>query len=174
MKEIPGYKGLYAVTEDGRVWSYPKTWKCGRGRVDRHEGKFLVLYESKLGYTKVGLTDNRHPFVHRLVALAYIPNPMNLPKVNHKDANKKNNHYTNLEWCTQKENVQHAWRLGIAAKPPHGLGAKNTMAILNESEVIEIRALYDFGFSAKEIREAYPIGLGGFYDIVRRKNWTHI
>ena len=52
--------------------------------------------------------------IHRLVAEEYIPNPNNYPIVNHLDGDKQNNHYTNLEWCTQKDNIIHSWKNGFS------------------------------------------------------------
>lgn len=49
--------------------------------------------------------------IHRIVATAFIPNPNNLPQVNHKDENKKNNHLENLEWCTPKYNMEYGTRM---------------------------------------------------------------
>ena len=94
MKDIKNYEGLYAVTEDGRVWSYKKN-------------KFLSP-SSANGYLQVVLSKKgKHKTyrIHRLVAEAYLENPNNLPEVNHKDENKGNNTVENLEWCTRDYNV---------------------------------------------------------------------
>ena len=97
MKDIAGYEGLYAVTSCGKVWSY------------RNE-KFLTPFTDKDGYLHVNLhkDDKMKKYkVHRLVAAAYIPNPDNLPQVNHKDENKANNCLQNLEWCDCKYNINY-------------------------------------------------------------------
>lgn len=94
MVDIEGYEGLYAITEDGNVWSYRRN-------------KFLIAKMSNCGYMRVVLSKNNvttNYSVHRLVAKAYIPNPNNYPCVNHKDENKLNNCVENLEWCTHKYN----------------------------------------------------------------------
>jgi hypothetical protein len=83
MREIPNYEGLYAVTSCGKVWSY-------------RSKRFLTPRKSKKGYLTVLLCNkgNMREFkIHRLVADAYIPNPDNLPQVNHKDENKQKKLY---------------------------------------------------------------------------------
>lgn len=96
MKDIRNYEGLYAITEDGKVWSYKRN-------------KWLkpTLYNN--GYLYVTFGDKRHA-MHRLVAEAYIPNPDNLPEVNHKDECKTNNCIKNLEWCTHEYNSNYGNR----------------------------------------------------------------
>lgn len=94
MKPIKGYEGLYAITEDGQVWSYISN-KFLNKRVQKRDGYELVnLYKD--GKQKTFQ-------VHRLVAEAFIPNPENKPTVDHKDRNKLNNCVENLKWATTKE-----------------------------------------------------------------------
>lgn len=73
-------------------------------------GKLLNQHKDKAGYLRVTLCEKgkQHRIaVHRLVAMKYIPNPQNLPQVNHKDGNKQNNSVENLEWCDARGNQQH-------------------------------------------------------------------
>lgn len=117
MKDIKGYEGLYRVTEDGRVWSYPKSCSSKSGMWmkltistnQNNRGKSYSRYTVGLYKNKI-----RAVFlVHRLVAQAYIPNPENKPQVNHKDTNPLNNNINNLEWSTGFENMQHAQDSGM-------------------------------------------------------------
>ena len=95
MKDIKGYEGLYAATSCGKVYSY-KSKKFLKPGSDGKGYLYVILYKD--GKAK-------HYFVHRLVAETYLPNPNNLPQVNHKDENKANNALPNLEWCTAAYNI---------------------------------------------------------------------
>lgn len=72
-------------------------------------GRILRQSDSERGYKVISYCGKQYK-VHRLVALKYIPNPENKPQVNHIDGNKQNNNVSNLEWCTNKENMEHAYR----------------------------------------------------------------
>ena len=98
-KDIKGYEGLYQISNTGRVWSVQRQ-------------KYLMAYIAN-GYYKVDLYakngKRKKEYVHRLVALAFIDNPNNLPQVNHIDGNKINDNVENLEWVTVKENMYHSY-----------------------------------------------------------------
>ena len=98
-KPVVGYEGLYEVSNWGRVKSLNYN----------HTGKGKILKQNQImnGYKSVMLCKDgkrKNYLVHRLVAEAFIPNPDNLPQVNHKDENKTNNNVDNLEWCDAKYN----------------------------------------------------------------------
>lgn len=99
-KDIKGYEGLYQVSNLGNVKSlnYNKTGK----------EKTLIPHITGSGYLSISLGRKYRQYIHRLVAEAFIPNPNNLETVNHKDENKQNNSVQNLEWMTNKENVQYS------------------------------------------------------------------
>ena len=107
MKDVVGYEGLYAVTSCGKVWSYKNK-------------KFLKPLTDINGYLYVNLFKDgkmKHYKVHRLVAEAYLPNPNNLPQINHRDENKANNCLQNLEWCDAKYNSNYGTRNDKIKKP---------------------------------------------------------
>lgn len=99
-EKVKNFEGKYDVSDTGQV----------RSIVDNkgnHRVRMLKIHISKNGYPMVSLKSNGksyHVLVHRLVAHAFIHNPLNLPQVNHKDENKTNNNVSNLEWCTAKYN----------------------------------------------------------------------
>lgn len=124
-KDIDGYEGLYKVSSYGNVLSLKY---CGSNRkhllapnID-HRG-YLMAHLSKRGKTKTFK-------IHRLVASAFIPNPDNLPQVNHKDGDKLNNCVDNLEWCTCSYNVKHAYDTGLSM--PYWKGKKRDPLLIEK------------------------------------------
>ena len=110
-KDITGYEGLYQVSNLGFVRSlHPHSCKI--------VNPTILKGDDVHGYPRVELhrrrTKTKH-LVHRLVAVAFIPNPDNKPEVNHKDGKKDNNCVDNLEWCTRKENMKHAYDNGLVS-----------------------------------------------------------
>lgn len=108
-KPILGFENLYAVSNLGNVKRLSTELKKGTGNYARGE-HLLSKRTNRNGYIAVDLyKENQRSqfFVHRLVAQAFIENPNKLPCVNHKDENKANNSADNLEWCTQKYNMNY-------------------------------------------------------------------
>jgi hypothetical protein len=105
-KDVRGYEGMYLVSNMGRVKSVERTVSTNTGK-RRIQEKVLLPMMTDNGYWTVCLSRDgasRRVSVHRLVAEAFIPNPDNLPMVNHKDECGLNNAVENLEWCTAKYN----------------------------------------------------------------------
>ena len=112
-RPIEGYEGLYEVSSYGRVRSLDRYVKTCYEAYKLHKGKILSPAKDKNGYLKVHLCCNgKHNIirVHRLVCKAFIPNPDNLPEVNHKDEDKTNNSVDNLEWCDHSYNISYGTR----------------------------------------------------------------
>lgn len=114
-KDIPGYEGIYQVSNYGRVKSLDRTIEKTNGEVHHLTGKILNINVRKDdGTNLVYLWKNNkgHTFLlHRLVASCFIPNPENKPEINHIDGNRSNNSVTNLEWVTRSENMLHNYRV---------------------------------------------------------------
>lgn len=92
------------VSNTGQVRTIDRQVKYKDGRVYTYKSKPLKLYKDYAGY----LFTVNNIKVHRLVAMAFLPNPNNLPVVNHKDFNRSNNNIENLEWCSHYDNIHHA------------------------------------------------------------------
>lgn len=109
-KDIVGYENEYQINQFGEIRTLkdsPKLKKYDvlKPQISKSNGYvYQMLYKN--GKEKLLR-------VHRLVAMAFLPNPNNLPQVNHKDGNKQNNSVDNLEWCEQSDNMKHAYKNGL-------------------------------------------------------------
>lgn len=121
-KEIDGTDGRYSISNDGLVkanWSdVPRRNLKARVRIEKE--KLLKAVVHTTGYHRVSLGRKNYRYVHRLVALAFIPNPEGLPQVDHIDGNRTNNCVTNLRWVSAKQNAlyggeRHQWASQIEA-----------------------------------------------------------
>lgn len=102
--DVSGYNGKYKVSNFGNVKSFSR-WGKGRNLSQHLTSKNRYYF---VALVKDSRKSTRCVYVHRLVADAFVDNPYNLSEVNHKDGNTKNNRFDNLEWCTHKQNMEHA------------------------------------------------------------------
>ena len=159
-KKIPGYPD-YSVGFDGTVISF-------KGKAP----KVLKPCVYKSGYLYVVLCTGgkrKNHLVHRLVAQAFIPNPGNKLEVNHIDGCKTNNHVSNLEWVTRKENVTHAFDNDLCP-----IGSIHHKAKLTEDKVAYIKTLLEDGVSQANIARIFGVSQVTISQISTGKTWTHV
>lgn len=115
-KDIPGFEGLYKISEYGELKSFSRWRRTGTGGY-YSKVKILKPRKDRKGYVTLQLTKRDKTYVYvkrsRMVASLFCDNPNNLPQVNHINGIKDDDHYTNLEWCTPRENELHAYRTGL-------------------------------------------------------------
>jgi len=161
-KDISGYEGLYQVSNLGRVKSFRCSSKFGKP-------KEFILKPSLIntGYHVVTLYSigNKRKFqIHRLVATAFLTNPMDFPCVNHKDENKLNNCVENLEWCTYQYNNNYGTaKVRSIEKTSSSILQKTlsgeTIAIYKSTKI----AAFLLGYKVSTLHDWCRYGIGGGY-----------
>jgi hypothetical protein len=173
-RDIPGCEGQYLVSNVGRIKSMKWSGKYG----SHPDGMIRKQRTDEFGYKYVMLRiagKNKRISVHRAVAMAFIPNPDNLPQVNHKDETRDNNCVENLEWCTILYNNNYGHRKEKTSAS--STGEKNGRAILTEHDVIEIRKTYVPGskeFCKRKLAEKYGVSFVTIAKIVTGQLWKHL
>jgi len=166
-KDWVGLEGIYLTSNKGRF----RRIMHRKNPTNRLIKPFI--HDDGDGYVQVSthyLGNQICHLAHRVVAIAFIPNPLNLPEVNHKDGNKSNNCVENLEWCTSLENVRESWRMGLS-KPQKGEAHGNST--LTEKDVLEIRAI-GRTMSAREIATLYGVNEQAIHKIRTGQRWKHL
>lgn len=163
---IRGLEGRYMISSHGRV----------RSLVTKDES-IMSPYKNKKGYLGVVLRDDNgekvRRLVHRLVAEAFIPNPLGKGQVNHDDGVKSNNRVGNLEWATNQENRDHAIKTGLHKNPEPRHGPANSSAKLSEDQVLEIRRLAET-METKHVASRFAVDPSTIDKILKRETWTHV
>ena len=128
-RSVPGYGGHYEASNAGRIRSLDHRVRCSNGHTRLIKGRIMKACPNSKSYLRVPLSyENKSHFelVHRMVAKAFIKNPLSLPCVNHINGQKTDNRPENLEWITHKGNSQHALAAGLYAVGEKHQNAKHT------------------------------------------------
>lgn len=169
--DIKGYEGRYQVSNLGRVKSIARIVVRTDGAHTPIKETVRSQHENHKGYFKLNLRGTLgDAFVHRLVAMAFIPNPENKEFVNHINGDKKDNRVENLEWVSAKENSEHAVSTGLMKHK----GAGNPMSKLTEEKVIKIKRLFFMGSKTKDLAALFNVSFGAIHLIVNNKRWRHV
>lgn len=153
MKAIQGFENLYSVSRVGKVFSH----RSNTFLKTSENAKYKTVTLCGNGYRKV-------EYIHRLVALAFIPNPDNLPEVNHKDGDRFNNEVSNLEWASYSGNLKHAYETKLRVpKNKH-----------SDELCHEICKRIMAGWTYRDIAESLGIERHTVKSIVQRDNYNHV
>lgn len=174
-RPVVGFEGQYEVSDAGRVRRVARTIMRSTGSPYRTKEQLLAQVGSGragryrgVGF-KVARKTNRVFLVHRLVAQAFIPNPDDLPEVNHKDLDKTNNVKANLEWVTGAGNQQHAAALGRF----HGRTNPNARFKLQPEQVDEILQQLSTGAMQKDLAAIYGVSPSMISMIKLGQTWVN-
>jgi hypothetical protein len=158
--DVIGYEGLYEVSNMGRI------------KNKKYNGCHITKgTKNAKGYFYIGLTNKgcKTISVHRLVALIFLPNPLNKKTVNHIDGNKSNNFLNNLEWVSHKENMKHGYKNGLI----NNKGMRSGKAKLTDKQVKEIKENPN-NLSQKELSKNYNISQQNISAILNGLTWVDI
>lgn len=156
--------GVYSATPDGQIVRHSRT------RPQRLVKTHVHPRTGYLHFTLSWRNEQKCVLAHRFIAICFVPNPHFLPLVNHLDGDKKNNSPRNLEWTDYSGNQKHAYQSGLKSAD----GERNGQSKLLESEVIELRALRESGWSLNTIALKFNIHRTTAGEICSRKLWNHI
>lgn len=164
-KDIKGYEGFYQISNIGRIKNLPRKYapreRIRKNCLDSDGYGLIILYRDGTSKTKK---------IHRLVAQAFIENPLNLPEVNHKNGIKTDNYTDNLEWVTTRQNIEHAIKIGLM----NPIGEDNSNSKLRSKDVKEIKRLISLGLTSRKIASMFGMSNQMISNIKLEYNWKNI
>ena len=174
-KPVKNYEELYEVSNLGNIKSIERYIVFPNYQYLKPQ-KLLKQFKDGRGYMHVKLYNgegkSKSLTTHRVVALTFIKNPLDLLEINHIDGNKLNNHVDNLEWITRSENIKHAYK---TRDPLTYKGSANKNSKLTESQVKNIREEYKtIKTTYKQLAEKYSVGVTLIGYIINNKIWNHV
>jgi hypothetical protein len=173
-KDIIGYEGLYQVSSLGRVKSLNGFLETKKGVIKPRKERILCQSTKKNGYKTIMfslMSKQKRYYIHRLVAIAFIPNKENKLQVNHINGIKDDNCIENLEWCTFFENTKHAMDNNLIKKGEQAYCSK-----LTEKKVLAIRRLYKINPNFHKTNVAKKLGVrdATIHKIINNTRWKHL
>lgn len=138
------------------------------GNIFSHtSNKYMSQNKNRFGYLYTNLTKNKtkkQVKIHRIVAEAFIPNPLKLPEVNHINGDKSDNRVCNLEWVTRQENIAHSYRIGL----------RKSKRKLTKDEVLMVKKLREkYGVKLKDISKIFNVSIPCIFFILKNKTYQH-
>jgi hypothetical protein len=169
---VLNFDGDYKISNYGRILSFkfPDKYPLGKfmkpcfTNKETANGKYLRISLRKNNDIRLVCE------LQVIVAIHFIPNPENLPVVNHVDGNKTNNHINNLKWLTYSDNQYHALKIGLRLDKGEG----SIHAKLKEKDILEIRELHTKGYSYNRLGNMFGVSYSTIGDAVKRRSWKHI
>jgi len=176
-RSVVGFEGHYEVSDLGRVRSVDRQQvisnRWGGSHVRRLKGRIRALVKDKDGYPRVGLCQPGQKFklvpVHRIVALAFVPNPAGLPHIDHLDSDRTNATAGNLAWVTNAENTARSTARGRMRR-----GHEVSSARLTAEQVLTIRARAAQGVRFTWLAAEFEVSDVNIACIVKRRTWRHV
>lgn len=175
---VQGFEYFYHVSNFGRIKALERKeiFPCmfNGTKIGIRKERIMAPRVHTGGYHRVslGFGNRKDYYIHRIVASAFIPNPGNLPMINHKNGIKNDNRVDNLEWCTAKQNINHAIDTGLLDRY-RNRGVKNGSAILDELQATVILSCKGH-LRPKQVASYFNVHRSVIDAIYSRKSWRHI
>lgn len=174
-RQVPGYEGIYEISSFGRIKSLSRYVNSGYNSKRLLSEVIMKPKTDRYGYLVICLYKEgkrKHPTVHRLVGLSFLTNENNYPHINHIDGNKLNNHFTNLEFCTELYNQRHAVNLGLR-KNCVKYGEDCNFSKLKVEQVKYIRESYNKKtMNQKTLANRFNVSISTISMILSNKIWN--